>query len=158
MCQEIKISINKIDASRKNRHLKKTGWHVPGNFGEHFPCSPNVLGNRNSSPCFSKGIWGTGTVPQVPQKHLGNRNSSSSSSKLFGEQEQFPKFLKSFLGNILGNFGELWGTLGNSGEQARHELVTKFWSSVYSGDIKFPRTIFLWQFHTQKTCLPSFYD
>ena len=31
-----------------------SGWCVPGNFGEQLPCSPDTLGNRNSSPCSSK--------------------------------------------------------------------------------------------------------
>ena len=35
---------------------------------------------------------------KVPQKWLGNRNSSPSSSKVFGGREQFPKFLKSIRG------------------------------------------------------------
>ena len=90
----------------------------------HVPQNINYLGNREHwFPKFLKSVWGTGTIPQVPQKCLGDRNSSPSSSKVFGEQEQFPKFLKSFwgtgtvpqvpqkfLGKILGNFGE----------QARH--------------------------------------
>ena len=34
---------------------------------------------------------------KVPQKCLGNMNSSPSSSKAFVEQKQFPKFLKTLI-------------------------------------------------------------
>ena len=61
-----------------------------------------VCGEQEQFPNLLKSIWGTGIVPEVPQK-------------VFGEQEKFPKFLKSVLGNILGNFGE----------QASHKLAIK---------------------------------
>ena len=64
---------------------------------------PGTLRNSSHVP---QTHWGTGTVPHVPQNYLGNGNSSSSSSKKIGEQEQFPKFLKSILGKILVDFGE----------------------------------------------------
>ena len=60
----------------------------------HVP--QKVFGEQEQFPKFLKSVWGTGVVPQVPQK-------------VFGEQEQFPKFLKIVLGNILGDFEELWG-------------------------------------------------
>ena len=49
-------------------------------FGPQFPKN---IGEREHIPVFLKSIWGTGTVPQVPQKYLGD-----------------------ILGNIWGTFGE----------------------------------------------------
>ena len=65
--------------------------------------SLNLVNSGTCSPKFPgkslKIIWGTGTVPQVRQNHLGNGNSYTSSPKSFGEQGKLPKVTQNYLGN-----------------------------------------------------------